>query len=113
MSKTLVEYQLEGGTTVLIEGEHEDGGVVKASRDRGGNVVMRANQNLKAAMSNVRLFAKEILSEVETLHVDEAEITLGLSTAGETGILAISKGTADANFTITLKWKKGGKNDQQ
>lgn len=104
--KTLVEYQLEDGTSVLIEGEPEEG-LVRASRDRSGNIVTRANQNFTAAMSSIKSSVKTIRSEIEILEADEVELTLGLTTAGETGVFVIGKGTAEANFTITLKWKKG------
>jgi hypothetical protein len=106
--KTLIEYQLEDGITVFIEGESEDGGIAKVSRDRSGNVIMMANQNFKSAMASVTSSASTLLREIEDMGVVEAEITVGLTTAGETGTFIIGKGTENANFAITLKWRRGG-----
>jgi hypothetical protein len=100
-----VEYELEEGVTILIEApEDESSGIVKASRGEGP--VVKAKKKFREAFDEVNVQAKILVEEIEELHVEEAEIKFGVTTAGEVGNLAIGKVGLDINYEITLKWKK-------
>ena len=100
-----VEYELDEGVTILIEApDDEAGGIVKAARD--ASPIVRAKKKFREAFDEVKAQAKILVEEIEELHVDEAEIKFGLTTAGEVGNLAIGKVGLDVNYEITLTWRK-------
>jgi hypothetical protein len=106
---TYIEYQLEGGTTLLVEtDEQKTEGVTKASRDKDGNVVKSAGLKFEAAMANVRDSAAALRSQLEELRADEVTVTFGLKATGEAGLFAIGKVGMEANYTVTLKWSHTG-----
>jgi len=103
---TYIEYELEEGTTILIEGPEESiGGTTKASRGDDPHVD-RAKKKFSEALSDVKTQARILIREIEELHVDEAEVKFGLSTVGELGNLAIGKVGLGVNYEVTLKWHK-------
>jgi len=102
-----IEYQLDENTTILIEGpEDKSSGVVKASNQSGEATSTRAKKTFSDALKDVRVQAKLLLSEIEELHVNEAEIKFGINTVGELGNMAIGKIGVGVNYEVTLKWKK-------
>ena len=102
-----IEYPLSDGTTVLIEVESH-GKVVPASND-ANRKHQQSKMGFKQAFSNIKSSIKDVISEFDDLHVEEAEIKFGLKSVGEAGIFAISKVGAEVNYEITLKWKKNEK----
>jgi hypothetical protein len=98
-----IEYKLEDDSTVLIEVE-ERGGVVKASNKSDESKPSKLN--FKQAFASVRMSIKEVMSEFDNLHVEEAEIKFGIKSTGEAGIFAIGKVGGEMNYEVTLKWKK-------
>jgi hypothetical protein len=104
---TYIEYQLDENTTVLIESPEEDtGGVVRASNRAGEIAKVKAKKNFSEALKDIRAQAKLLLSEIEELHVEEAEVKFGINTVGELGNMAIGKIGIGVNYEVTLKWKK-------
>jgi hypothetical protein len=102
-----IEYQLDENTTILIEGpEEKSGGIVKASRELGEVAPTKAKKTFLDALKDVRAQAKLLLTEIEELHVNEAEIKFGINTVGELGNMAIGKIGVGVNYEVTLKWKK-------
>lgn len=103
---TYVEYELDKNTTILIEApDDESGEVIKASQGAGEVASVKAKKSLIDAMKDVKAQAKLLLSEIEELHVEEAEVKFGINTVGELGNLAIGKIGVGVNYEITLKWK--------
>jgi hypothetical protein len=101
---TYIEYELEDGTTVLVETSEPEGGVVKAARDADGNLVKRANQKFEAALAGVKPWAAGLRRQLNDLVADEIEVTFGLKTVGEVGNFAVGKVGGEANYEVTLKW---------
>jgi len=96
-----VEYLLEDGSVVLIEtGES----VIAVRGDQRDSIPSKLN--FKNAFTSVRSTVKEILAELDDLHVFEGEIKFGLKSTGEAGIFAIGKVGGEMNFEVTVKWKK-------
>ena len=77
----------------------------KVSRDKVGNVVTWANKKFQDAFASVKKSAVVLRQELEDLRADEVEVTFGLKTTGEAGNFAVGQVGAEANYTITLKWK--------
>jgi hypothetical protein len=101
---TYIEYEIEDGTTILVEADSSMGGVVKASR--GGVDVVKAAQNFRTALTSVRGSLNALVAELDALHVEEAQVTFGLKAVGEAGVFAVGKVGGELNYEVTLKWKK-------
>jgi hypothetical protein len=99
-----VEYKNEDGSSVLIELAEATGGVVKASND-GLNVV-ETGKKFKEAFASIRGTIKDLVAELDALHVEEGEVKFGLKALGEAGIIAVGKVGGEVNYEVTLKWKK-------
>jgi hypothetical protein len=100
---TYIEYELEDGTTVLVEVSEPEGGVVKASRDQDGNLIKKAGQKFEAALAGVKPWAATLRRQLNDLLADEVEVTFGLKAVGEAGNFAVGKVGAEANYEVTLK----------
>jgi hypothetical protein len=98
-----IEYELEDGTKVMVEGEEPAGGVVRASRS---SEATKSKIGFKEAFAGARASIREVIAEFEDLHVYEAEIKFGMKSTGEAGIFAIGKVGGEMNYEVTLKWKK-------
>ncbi len=103
MSK-FVEYELEEGATILIETSEETGGVVQARR--GEVDIVKSRKKFSDVLKNAKAQAGLLMKEIESLHVDEAEVKFGLTTIGEVGNIAIGKIGMGVNYEVTLRWKK-------
>lgn len=101
---TYIEYEVEDGSTVLVEAESSMGGVVKASR--GGVDVVQAGKTFSAALASIRGSLRALITEMDALQVEGAEIKFGLKAVGEAGIFAVGKVGGEMNYEVTLQWKK-------
>lgn len=77
--------------------------LVLASSD-GSLVVGRARISLEKALDQLKPSLERIAAVVRTLSPTESSIEFGLKMGGETGII-VAKGSAEANFKLTLAWK--------
>lgn len=104
---TYVEYQLDEQTTILVEApEDQERGIVRAATNDDGIATVKAKKTFADAMKDVNVQARLLLKEINSLHVDEAEVKFGINTVGEIGNIAIGKVGVGVNYEITLKWKK-------
>jgi hypothetical protein len=102
---TYIEYQLEDGTTILVEADQpQPSGVTKASRDKAGNVITSVNQKFEDAFAGVKKSALVLRRQLEDIRADEVEVTFGLKATGEAGNFAIGKVGMEGNYTVKLKW---------
>ena len=110
-----IEYQTEEGYTILVEVEEEEAaiakGVMPVSRGIGDKVqdtVEEVQTRFEDAMNVVRQNAQTIINKVKGLSdpPDEVEVTFGLKAAGELGNFAVAKASAEANYTVKMKWKR-------
>lgn len=105
--KIFYEYELDhADATVLIEGDDEDGDIVIPTSNSIGFPIIKAKEKFEKALSSVNAQAKKLYDCLEKVDADEVEVTFGLITTGEVGNFAISKVSVEANYEITLKWKK-------
>jgi hypothetical protein len=101
---TYIEYTMDDGSTVLVESEEVSGDVVKASRD--GVDIVQAGRKFSEALASVRGSLKALVTEMDALKVEEAEVKFGLKAVGEAGMIAIGKVGGEMNYEVTLRWKK-------
>jgi Trypsin-co-occurring domain 1 len=104
--KKLVEFELEGGGTVVAEVEAlDDGsGLERVSRDGG---IEKASQTFDAALVKVKATAQKLIGGLSDLLVapDEIELEFGVKLSAKAGVV-IASADSEANFKISLKWKK-------
>ena len=104
----LIEFDLEEEGTILVEVKElsPESGVVKAGR--AGAMVEKASQTFESALDKIKPAAAVIVSKLR--HVadppDEIEVEFGLTMNADAGAF-IAAVSAEANYTITLTWKRG------
>jgi hypothetical protein len=102
---TYIAYPTEEGSPLLVESTEEDSDeLVRVSRE--GVEVVPATKKFTEAFTSVRSSFKALIDELDSLHVEEAEIKFGLKAVGEAGNIAIGKVGGEVNYEITLHWKK-------
>jgi len=102
-----VEFELEDGGVVLVEAPAaEQTGLVKAGR--GEEALERAGATFESALGSVRSAANALLRTLKEVDVspDEIEVTFGLKATGEVGGRIFVSAGAEANYNVTLTWKK-------
>ena len=112
MSK-YVEFTLEGGGSILIEGVDEPART-SAGFLRDGDqhaAADKAVQSFDASVEAVRRSADLLVSKLLDLSTppDELQVTFNLKASGEMGGLAVGKSGGDANFNVSLKWQSHDK----
>lgn len=119
MSK-YVEFPLEGGGTILIEAEDDNnkvtGGFVRSGPGDGAkDAAEQARQSFDEAIENVRKSANLLVTKLRDLSEppNEMDVTFRLKASGELGNLAVGKAGAEANYIVTLKWKKEQKEGKE
>lgn len=101
---TYIEYTMDDGSSLLVETEEVSGDIVKASRD--GVDVVKTGRTFTAALASVRSSLQALVTELDALKVEEAEVKFGLKAVGEAGIIAVGKVGGEVNYEVTLRWKK-------
>jgi hypothetical protein len=105
MENRLVKYPLESGGFVYVEAtaQAQEGGVVKVSRGNPDE----AAQSFESAISTLSPVANAIISKIiNTANPpDEAGVEFGLTLKGDVGLVITKVGT-EANFKVSLKWKR-------
>ncbi len=100
-----IRYTLEDGSELLIEATGSEGGVMRAGLSEKIEI---ARTTFDAALDSVRLSALQIRKKLHDVQADEVEVKFGLKATGEVGnnTFAIGKAGVEANYEVTLKWKK-------
>ena len=105
--KHLIEFPLEDGDVIVVEVDEPEpkGGVMRAARP--GEIVVKAGQTFEAALERIKPAAGTIIAKLRGLHdpPDEVEVEFGLRMSADAGAVIASAG-AEANYKVTLKWKR-------
>ena len=111
-----VEFPLDDGGSILIETpdqqEKVQSGFVKGAQNDGGrDVAVPATRSFDASVENVRKAAELLVNKLRAISSppDEMTVSFGLKASGDLGNLAIGKVGGEANYAVTLKWKKEDK----
>ena len=109
--KKLVEFELEDGTTMLVEVDEPEpeAGLVQA-----GLVFGDVRQTFEEGLDKTKSLAGKIIAKFRGLHdsPDEIELEFGLKLSTEAGVFLASAGM-EANYTVTLTWKKDKKKEDE
>jgi hypothetical protein len=103
---TYIEYELEDGTSLLVEAaEVELEGVARAGRGND-TVIVKAGKRFGEALAGIQTQAREFVAMLRPTGADEVEVKFGLKSTGELGNFAIGNVGLEAAYEVTLKWKK-------
>lgn len=105
-----VEYPLEDGT-LLVKVPENDGiegieGLFECSLTDNDTVIIKAGKRFSEAFHNITRSVSEIKKELQSAQADEVEVKFGLVTTGKLGNFAVGEVGVEANYEVTLKWKK-------
>lgn len=100
-----IKYLLEDGSELWVESPDSEDGIINASI---GDKFLDAQQEFSRALDSAKSSAITLRKKFEDALADEVEVTFGLKATGEVGnyIFAVGKAGVEANYTVTLKWKK-------
>jgi hypothetical protein len=99
----VVRFNLDEGSTVLVEVDEDAFGIERVARGRDG--VVEAGRRLTEALSSVRDAAQASMNVLRTLSPDGLEMEFGVKLAGEAGAI-IAKTAAEGHFSVKLSWSK-------
>jgi hypothetical protein len=101
--KQLVEFPLESGGTILVEVDLPEAGIEQAGR---GDTITRATQTLSDALEQIKPASEAVVTKLRALATtpDEISVTFGIKLSAKAGAI-IASTDAEANFTVSLKWK--------
>ena len=102
---SIVEFETEDGTTVLVKVPDSGHGEL-VTRGLGGDsgVVERAQRTFESALRPIRAVSEGVLAELRAAprHPDSVTVEFGLEfTANSSAVLVGAKGTASINVQLT------------
>ena len=105
--KRLAEFALEDGTTFLVEVDEPESASVERVAAPSGQMILKAQQTLEAALEQVKPVASVVLAKLKQLDspANEVEVKFGIKLTVDAGAVFASVGS-EVNYEITLKWKQ-------
>lgn len=103
--KQLVEYELEGNHTIIVEVNLPEAGIERAGR---GDQIVKAKERFGDALEQIKPVAQTVLSKLEGLSADEINVEFGIKLGAKAGVI-VASADSEANFTVTLTWKRENK----
>ena len=103
--KCLIEFPLEDGSSIVVEVDEPESGVVRAARP--GEIAVRASQTFESALEHVKPAAGAIIAKLRGLSdpPDEMTVTFGLKLTAQAGAVVAAAGV-EANYMVTLRWQR-------
>src|SRR5258708_1031393 len=100
--KQLVEYELEDGSTILVEVELPEAGIERAGR---GDQIVKAKERFADAIEQIKPVAHTVLATLRDLSAAQIRVQFRITLLAKTASIPP---TADPepNFTVTLTWKR-------
>jgi hypothetical protein len=103
--RRLIEYPLATGGSVIVEVEDPEGeGVVRVAR---GEIAAKASQTFEEAIDAVKPAILAIISKLKEMSTPgQIGVEFGIKLGAKAGAF-FSSADAEANFKVTLTWKRG------
>ena len=98
-----ISFRLDDGQELLVETDEMVVGPIMAGNE---SEPAKAAKSFSESLDAVKSAAKTMRQKFADLAADETEVTFALKTTGEVGMFGVAKVGADANFQVTMKWKK-------
>ena len=105
--KRFVKFPLEDGSIVTVETDEPEpaGGLVRAGRS--DEIIGEAGQTFESALEALQPISSALIEKLHSAAVppNDIEVQFGISLSAAAGMI-VSKVGADANFKVTLSWKR-------
>lgn len=105
----IIEFQLETGQIVLVEvtAEPSEKGTRTTRVGRSENLHSEAKHSFEKALDVIKPLSNTIVNKFKDLVVqpDETTLEFGLK-LNFSGSLIVASASSEANFKISMKWKK-------
>lgn len=111
-----IQFTDQDGSKLLIETDEtevfSEEGIVKAGLNEVTGKVVTSAQTLieKAVGEAISVNVRALLQSVRNLATQDQpesmEVSFALKATGEVGNVAVARGSAEANYTVTLTWKR-------
>jgi hypothetical protein len=112
--KRLVEFPLEDGSFIMVEvdgAEASGGGAVRGLHPT--EVAEKARQTFEASMERIKPAAAALISKLRELsdQPEQVAVEFGVKLSAAAGVVLASSGL-EANFKVTLTWKREQKQNK-
>jgi hypothetical protein len=101
----LIELDLDGGGSVLVEVDGQSSGVTRGGRP--ADLVTRAGRSLEQVVGELGPSVRAIVSELREAAdwPDEVEIEFAVKLSADASVI-IARSAGEANFRIALRWSR-------
>lgn len=104
MSKQLVAFELEDGTSIMLETSRDEGGFQRVSKSGDDELPVKAEKKFKDIAASIGPAAQVILNTLKDINTpEEIQLEFGLVFSAKTGVIIASADT-EVNFKVTVKW---------
>ena len=103
----LVQFDLEGGASLLVEVDEDEPGIERASRM--DDLAIKGSQSLEVALEGIRSAANVTLAKLRDVAEapDEVEVQFGVRLNAQAGAV-IAKTEAEGHLQVRMAWKRAG-----
>jgi Trypsin-co-occurring domain 1 len=100
--RQLVEFDVEGGSSVLVEMDEEDPGFERVGRS--DRAAAKAAEALGAAIDAVLPAARQMVEKAQTIgpHTSEVEVQFGVRFTATAGAAAIASASGEGHFQVRV-----------
>lgn len=109
----LVEYPVEGGGVLRVQGVEEDApsGLELAARGPAGLPLVKAKETVQAALAEIEPAITAVANRLKAMAADEVTMEFGLMLGAEGGAI-VAKGKAEVHFTVTFAWHNADRRER-
>ncbi len=110
----LVDFPVEGGGTLRVQGVEEEApnGLELAARGPAGLPLVKAKESVQAALDDIVPAITAVSNRLRSMAADEVTIEFGLMLGAEGGAI-VAKGKAEVHFTVTFTWNNADRRDRR
>lgn len=103
----LIAYQLEEGGTILVETDRDPSSSETVRGLRPSQLAENAQTTFGTAVAKIKPAAETVIQTLRELsdQPDEVSVAFGIKLSTEAGAI-IAAVSAEANFTVSLLWKR-------
>lgn len=100
--RQLVEYELDDGSTIVVEVDLPEAGIERAGR---GDQIIKAKEHFDDALEHIKPLAQTVIAKLEGLSADEIDVEFGIKLSAKVGVI-LASADSEANITVRLNWKR-------
>jgi hypothetical protein len=100
--KKLIEFNLNGGDTLVVEVDTSDqGGVTDAGRF--GDIAEKAELTFEETLEKLRPLANGVISKLKDLSPEKVVVEFGVKLSAKSGII-LASADSEVNLKIAMEW---------